>query len=226
MVLRTLENRKYGGLKTIKEKRNKEQLDENRQRIKDVMEKAKRAKKLDGGEHSALSTAKVNISHEKTVLELLQQKERQIQEEIAQNFKPKEEENNDRQIQKSSRYKSQNVLTDLYEQEDDKDTIKYDYSPIHSDDSAHARQVKKLAIQKNQDRMEKFVNFAKFRDQMCKEPALDTNKLSDKQKALLKSKDYDGFYAESIDIDEDMFKKLQDVTGEDKDKHKREEMIN
>ena len=38
-------------------------------------------------------------------------------------------------------------------------------------------------------------------------------------------KDYDAFYAESIDIDEEMFAKLQSVTGEEQEKARKEDII-
>ena len=49
---------------------------------------------------------------------------------------------------KKQKYKSQTILENLYDDGVDKDTINYNNSPIHSDDSAHTRQVKKMAILK------------------------------------------------------------------------------
>ena len=84
----------------------------------------------------------------------------EIKEEIRKNFQPKTpEEGSIQGEKKGSRVASKGVISSILPQNDDeeadKDTIKYDNSPIRSTDSSHKKDLKKLAITKKQDRMDR-----------------------------------------------------------------------
>ena len=66
--------------------------------------------------------------------------------------------------------------------------------------------------------MEKLGRMKQMRDELMQGPELDMSKMSKKQRALLKLRDYDAFFLESIEEDgeafakqEEMFKRQEDI---------------
>ena len=100
-------------------------------------------------------------------------------------------------------------ITDKESEDEQDDKIEI-MSNVHSEDSINTKQRKIENQKKVIQRMEKLARMKQMRDDLLKQPDLDPSKLSNEQSNLLRNRDYDAFFFETM-VDEDDFNEKSKV---------------